>query len=327
MDDWQIEASAPGKVVLTGEYAVLAGAPALVAAVDRRVVCRLALRCQGGWRFESKGFAAAETLAKAAVYGAPPNTLAGVARQVLDETDAPAHLEIAIDSTACYRRGQKLGVGSSAATVTALATALLALRGETPVLSDLINLHAAFQGGGSGLDVAAAFAGGVIRYQCRRAAPAALPEGLAKLAIFCGEGTATAGRLATFDAWRGDGTPTALRRLTDAAEAVLGRTNEAGDFAEAYGDYADALARFDRVAKLGIFGRRHQRLRELAARAGVFYKPCGAGGNDIGLAFSADAQAMTDFARLVRATGRASEEQFEAIPLQFSNTGVQVRAR
>lgn len=325
MDDWQIEASAPGKVVLTGEYAVLAGAPALVAAVDRRVVCRLAHRHHGGWRFESKGFAAEQTLAKAEVYGAPPNTIAGVARQLLDETDAPAHLEIAIDSTACYRRGQKLGVGSSAATVTALATALRALRGETPTLSELIHIHAAFQGGGSGLDVAAAFTGGVIRYQCRRAAPAALPEGLAKLAIFCGEGTATAGRLAAFDAWRGDGTPAALRRLADAAEAVLAHRPHAGDFSEAYGDYADALERFDRVAKLGIFGPRHQRLRELAARAGVFYKPCGAGGNDIGLAFSADAQAMAGFARLVR--GLTDEEQFEPIPLQFSNTGVQVRAR
>lgn len=325
MDDWQIEASAPGKVVLTGEYAVLAGAPALVAAVDRRVVCRLALRRHGGWRFESRGFTAKQTLAKSEVYGAPPNTLAGVARQVLDETDAPAHLEIAIDSTACYRRGQKLGVGSSAATVTALATALLALRGETPVLSELIDLHAAFQGGGSGLDVAAAYTGGVIRYQCRRAAPAALPEGLAKLAIFCGEGTATAGRLAAFEAWRGDGTPAALRCLADAAEAVLGRRNEAVDFAAAYGGYADALARFDRVAHLGIFGPRHQRLRALAARAGVFYKPCGAGGNDIGLAFSAEAQAMAHFERLVR--DQADEEQITPVPMRFSNTGAQVRSR
>ena len=51
-----IEASAPGKLVLSGEYAVLSGGPALVAAVDRRVTCTLSSREQGGWRFLSSGF-------------------------------------------------------------------------------------------------------------------------------------------------------------------------------------------------------------------------------------------------------------------------------
>ena len=327
MDDWQVEASAPGKVVLTGEYAVLAGAPALVAAVDRRVVCRLAVRRHGGWRFQSKGYAAEQTLTKADVYGAPPNTVAGVARQVLPEAEAPAHLEIAIDSSACYRRGQKLGVGSSAATVTALAAALTALRGATPALAELIDIHAAFQGGGSGLDVAAAFAGGVIRYQQRCATPAPLPDGLAKLAVFCGEGTATAERLTAFDAWRGNGIPAALRRLIDAAEAVFGRLGEAGGFAEAYGDYADALERFDRAARLGVFGPRHERIREWAVRASVPYKPCGAGGDDIGLAFSANAPAMAEFARLVCAAGAAREERLEPVEMDFSKDGLQVRSR
>ena len=327
MDDWQIEASAPGKVVLTGEYAVLAGAPALVAAVDRRVVCRLAVRRQGGWRFRSKGFAAEETLTKAEVYDAPPNAVAGVARQVLPEAEAPEHLELAIDSSACYRRGQKLGVGSSAATVTALAAALRALRGETPALSELIDIHAAFQGGGSGLDVAAAFAGGVIRYQNRNPAPAPLPEGLAKQAVFCGEGTSTAERVAAFDAWRGDGTPPALLGLVDAAETVFGCLDEAVGFAKAYGDYADALARFDQTAKLGIFGPRHQRIRELAFRAGVSYKPCGAGGNDIGLAFSADAIAIADFKDRVLSIGVRAGEGFEPVDLAFACNGVEVRQR
>ena len=36
-----IVASAPGKIVVSGEYAVLVGAPALAAAVDRRVRCAI----------------------------------------------------------------------------------------------------------------------------------------------------------------------------------------------------------------------------------------------------------------------------------------------
>lgn len=49
----QVESSAPGKLVLSGEYAVLAGAKALVAAVDRRVVCLVQRRNEGDWSFKS----------------------------------------------------------------------------------------------------------------------------------------------------------------------------------------------------------------------------------------------------------------------------------
>ena len=327
MDDRRIEASAPGKIVLTGEYAVLAGAPALVAAVDRRVTCRLAIPQQGGWRFASTGFASDETFAKADVFRAPPTTIAGVARQVLAEADAPAHLDIAIDSSACYRRGHKLGVGSSAATVTALAVALRALRGEAPALRELIDIHRAFQGGGSGLDVAASFTGGIIRYQRHHATPVRLPDGLAKQVVFCGEGTATAERLAAFDAWRNGATPAALQKLAEAAETVARRLNSAEEFAQAFADYADALAYFDRAAGLGIFGPRHQRIRDLAARAGVCYKPCGAGGNDIGLAFATDAHAMARFGHAVRTAGLAAQQQFEPVAIRFSTNGAQVHSR
>ena len=53
-----VTASAPGKLVLAGEYAVLAGAPAIVAAMDRRVVCRVAVAERGHWQFLSRWFAA-----------------------------------------------------------------------------------------------------------------------------------------------------------------------------------------------------------------------------------------------------------------------------
>lgn len=326
MRDWQAEASAPGKIVLTGEYAVLAGAPALVAAVCRRVTCRVAPRQAGGWRFACSGFSSDETFSKAAVLRAPPNTIAGVARQVVAAAQAPAHLAIAIDSSACYRNGQKLGVGSSAATVTALAGALLAARGETPTLPKLIELHTAFQGGGSGLDVAAAYTGGVIRFQRPRATPARLPDGVATAAVFCGEGTSTTGRLAAFDTWRKRGSTAALARLTDAAEAVFDNLSTAGRFAAAYGDYAEALARFDQAAALGVFGPRHRRAAQLARDAGVYYKPCGAGGNDIGLAVSADAAAMARFERRVRSAAQAGEG-FEPVNLPFAGKGVDARSR
>ena len=329
MEDWQIEASAPGKIVLTGEYAVLVGAPALVAAVDRRVTCRLALPQTGGWRITTRGFASDVALSKADVFGAPPNTIAGVVARLLGERAAPDHARIAIDSSACHSAdGRKLGIGSSAAALTALAVALRALDGRPPALSELIDLHAGFQGGGSGLDVAAAFVGGVIRYQNRRAAPARLPQGLSKQVVWCGAGTSTSDRLAAFNAWRAGGLPRALDRLAAAADVVSAHLGDAERFVAAYGEYADELDRFDRAAKLGVFGPRHRRVHRVAVAAGVEYKPCGAGGDDVGLALAADQAALTKFAdALGAAAGGPDDDGIEPLDIDFATDGVRLRKR
>ena len=100
-----VEASAPGKLVVSGEYAVLAGAPALVAAVDRRVTCNLVPRDRGGWRFVSTGFEEQWTLTRDAVFQAPADSVAGVVRQVIAEDRAPDHIEVRIDSTPCLLNG------------------------------------------------------------------------------------------------------------------------------------------------------------------------------------------------------------------------------
>src|SRR5215831_414462 len=98
-------ATAPGKLILTGEYAVLDGAQAIVVAVDRRAVARRNATPRGSSPFL---VAVAEEIA---------------ARRGASDPAARAALEISVDSTAFYNRAQKLGLGSSAA-VTVAATAL-----------------------------------------------------------------------------------------------------------------------------------------------------------------------------------------------------------
>lgn len=314
----RIESSAPGKLVLCGEYAVLAGAPALAAAVDRRVACTLSARGSGGWRFETSTHAP-RALSKDAVFRAPSDTLPGIVRAAIDEADAPQHLAIAVDSSSCYRDGEKLGVGSSAALAVAVGAAFAALRGRAPRLADFYRIHARFQGGGSGIDVAAAAIGGAIRFQQRRAAPVRLPP-LETACVFAGVGTRTGELVARFDAWRAGGIPPPLERLADAAAAALLRLDSPEAFLDALGVCIEALERLDRASGIGIFGPAHRAAMRIAADCGVLYKPCGAGGGDTGAAFSTDADAIAAFARRCAAAGLA------LVPMAFAAEGVAVRA-
>ncbi len=149
-------ATAPGKLILTGEYAVLDGAPALVIAVDRRVIAiRTSTRCSSPFLL-----AVAHELAQR--YGA-------------DAPGTHAALEIAVDSSPFYAasdRTQKLGLGSSAAVTVAAAALALAAQHDTldrdEVLAIALAAHANAQGTkgarGSGADIAAAVYGGTIVY-------------------------------------------------------------------------------------------------------------------------------------------------------------------
>lgn len=314
-----IEASAPGKLVVSGEYAVLAGAPALVAAVDRRVTCTLAERESGEWHFVSTGFEDDRSLSRSAVFEAAPDTVAGIARRAYGSGEAPEHLQIAIDSSPCYHLGVKLGVGSSAAMVTAIATAFGVLGGSAPRLAELYEFHADYQGGGSGLDVAAAVTGGVIRFQDRVVAPLRLPQGIHLSFVFTGAGTRTPELLSTFDAWRRRGPTSQLERLAAAAREVEDCTATADAFVDALDEYADVLERLDQSARIGIFGPGHRRARELAGRLGVVYKPCGAGGGDTGIGAATDPAAIAAFERQASAAGLV------ILPMAISAEGVRVR--
>lgn len=156
-------ATAPGKLIVTGEYAVLDGAPALVVAMDRRVVARFAPGVAQG----SSPFMVALAHEIATRYG---------------DTAAQRALSIVVDSSSFFDGDQKLGLGSSAA-VTVAATALaLAGSGESRAGvsgADLIDkraileiacaAHARAQGAmgarGSGADVASAVYGGAIVFR------------------------------------------------------------------------------------------------------------------------------------------------------------------
>ncbi len=287
------EFAAPGKAVIWGEYAVLAGAPALVMAVDRYAHC--AVSVEGStWHIRSMGFESEVELDVDTLTRLDPASTQGAAAVVrsalaaLGDPPLPAGARVTTDTTAFYEGDRKLGIGSSAAICTATCAALADALSRTFEPSVPRVAHRLLQGkAGSGLDVAAACEGGLIRFQSGQASPAEWPAYLHYQFFWVGHSAKTTDHLARFNAWR---TSSNNRPLDDLC-AASGRLFDHADL-PALRDYVERLKALDAAAGLGIYDAAHARLDELASRVQLVYKPCGAGGGDIGIAVSDHASSL-----------------------------------
>ncbi|MCY3730328.1 MAG: hypothetical protein OXF98_03215, partial [Rhodospirillaceae bacterium] len=146
MDAPRVTCRAPGKLVVLGEYAVLNGAPAMVLAVDR--YCRAAI----GPSPDARCHLTSRT-GEARVVSFEPGAGSGfaVVDAVVRSRPPVRPWSGVLDSGELFAGRVKLGLGSSAAALTAWAGAWsgFAGRGEVPepvALGVLVGLHRAMQG-------------------------------------------------------------------------------------------------------------------------------------------------------------------------------------
>lgn len=307
-----VTGSAPGKIVIAGEYAVLDGAPAIAMAVDRRAVARIATTRDGAHSVTALGFEAPTGRFRDA--GGQLQWLeGGAAYGVIDAVwqalglalSAPVAIELDTRRFVDPAQRAKLGLGSSAAITVALTAAVAAMvRPGGDFADTAYTAHRALQGGaGSGIDVAVALGGGLLEYRAldRSSRNLAWPEGLLMGVFWSGVAASTTARLARL----ATATPRASRRRLAtaalfAAEAWGG--GNPGDILGALAEYARVLREFSDDHDLDVFAAGHAELAA-AAPKGVVYKPCGAGGGDLGMAFAEDPGAMGRFAGLADAHG------------------------
>jgi phosphomevalonate kinase len=352
-----ITASAPGKLVLLGEYAVLEGAPAISMAVDRRAIARLKPRLSPRYDAYAPDILDVRVPFQIDSNGVPSWPEGGdaatrlslvdqVLRGLADEQIAPASgghgFGLELDTHEFfYALGAeplKLGLGSSAALTVALATALVAHAGRGAVsanrrvwLQRLLALHRKFQGGhGSGVDVATSLIGGVISYQLvgdehqPLARELVWPSRIQRLYVWSGRSASTSQALARLQVWRsGHGTEytVLMRDLTAIAESAVAALEgaDASGFIDAATAYARGLRRFGEACGLEIFSAEHDRIAEIARAAGLLYKPCGAGVGDVGVVFALD-----DGERLEAVRRTLYADGFATVPLAVDETGLRL---
>lgn len=328
-----VSTAAPGKVILLGEYSVLEGGPALAMAVSREArvdinqrpdspctVCsptlglppaRFMVDSDGGMRWlddEHRYYRLVQsvvaTLSK--YHGLPQLLLNG--------------LDIRLDSSAMFLtnsggRRTKMGLGSSAALTTALAWALMRC-GGAPDWSDerwltlLTEAHRLFQNGqGSGVDVAASYHGGVIEYKKQDGRPGAkritLPSGLELAFVWSGRSASTPDLLCRLRSWRqakGADYEVIMNELGQIVSraAAAAASGDSGEFVGFAGRFSAMLAELGERAALEIFSPPHLELAAMAKRSGLVYKPCGAGGGDLGVAMGTDVSDKKQFIGAIR---------------------------
>ena len=313
----EASASAPGKIVLWGEYAVLHGAPAAVMAVDRLATCQIRTADDGVWRMQSRGFESQAEANDLTTLLQQPGT--EVLRAAIEaDFEAPAPLHITCDSSSFYEQDRKLGIGSSAAVMVALSGALGAIRRDPPKLADVLSAHRALQGGvGSGLDIATSFTGGIIRFQSGEVSKITWSQALQYQFVATPQAASTPDLVGKFERWRTRSDSSSYATLMRESEALFEEANQLS----AWRRYSDALHAFDQAADLGIYTATHAALRDQAGTLDFVYKPCGAGGGDVGMVIAPAAESLQPFLQRATALG--------ATPLscRLTEQGLQVEHR
>jgi mevalonate kinase len=313
MSGGTIVASAPGKLFVLGEYAVLDGCPAVVAAVDRFATVRMERNgAPGRLRIEAPQLGS--SLDAPAALLPPVDGPLRFALAVLHEMPTAKRatlldgLRITIQSELAQMAQAKPGLGSSAAVTTAVTAGLFHLehgysageRRRHEVFATAWRAHRIAQGGaGSGADVAASVWGGLIRFQPNgdslpgvHSLP--LPKGLDLLAVWSGESAPTTDLIRRYRAL-GNGHAQRKIQFVDLSctfvRDFLGTIQKGVDGLAVIDRAGRALEAFAEQTQMPIVTPALDRILRIARRHGAAAKVSGAGGGDCAIALTSDSQA------------------------------------
>lgn len=321
-DEREFKASAPGKIYLIGEYSVLEGCPAFIAALDRGVEATYRL----GEKGEPEGELVSSAIATASAY--------------VTEGNIPfKEGSISLVNGLVDAEGHKIGLGSSGAICAAVVHAILKAHSIEPSVSLLYRLasiaEANIQPDGSFGDVAAAACGGFFEYshidsdwlgshiattpvralvESRWPTVTATrypwPANLHLLLGWTREEASTSSLVKKFKVAKTK-KKKEFQTFIDAsnqAASMFRKALDRGDSAricEAIRLSRDAVRAFSNAAEMSLYTKKLNKLVKLAERCGATAKPSGSWGGDCGYAIC------------------DSQEQIEAVCAEWEKAGIE----
>ncbi|OQY26381.1 MAG: hypothetical protein B6244_13775 [Candidatus Cloacimonetes bacterium 4572_55] len=255
---------------------------------------------------------------------------------------APFRIQSNTDGFFDSEVSEKLGLGSSAALTAAICAAILTAAG-LDIASGKMNIyrlcqeaHHQAQGRvGSGIDIAASVFGGILYHRMNRM-PVRVTNWLSRpyqesqknqkkrlywLPIWSGKPMSTRRMLHNLNKFRDSSADEYQRRMRE-----LTRLSEKGcsdfnlqrvtHFLSVAEEYHYAMSRLGKSSRTPIISRPHALLAKIVKQSGGVYKPSGAGGGDLGLAF-ADSEEI-----LFRVEEGVKAEGFHPINLKIDEPGV-----
>lgn len=354
----KIETSAPGKLILLGEYAVLEGAPALVVAVNRFAEVTLQSIPSRHSLLEAPAIGITDLPFTVDAKGKANfgKFISKMERHSLSFFTAAVETVLSpgqnSDPLPCFSiylntsqfftpENEKLGLGSSAALTVALCAALYKFRNphfeaekeSNFIFATSLEIHRrAQQNIGSGIDIAASVFGGALKYQLAdsdlKTLPIreklTIPEDLHILSIWSGESASTAylvRKVKQFKMERPDEYEGIMERMKQASLAGIAaiQQKDAREFMKASQLYYHEMKSIGEKGGIPIVSPTHRRINDLVTAEGGAYKPSGAGGGDIGIAFCNSAMVKEKIRRSLSRNG------FQTIDLKFAEKGVDLK--
>ena len=337
-----IQVSTPGKLILLGEYAVLEHAPCLVSAVQRECTVDVKpdespwfsinssrsevpnVECmftpEGGFQFKESLSADGHKRLRFVL-----STLKYVVQQV-DSNIGGASIFINTDRFFHQPSEQKLGLGASAAITVSLLAALMKFvdrpMTERELYKQAFQIHRQAQGGvGSGMDIAASATGGVIEYQMQTdpsaggiIKPVDWPESLRMISIWAGHSASTQNMVQQVRAFqhdnpdRYDAIMKPMKELTRSGCEAF-KSGNTDEFLEIVSDYVNQEQKLGEASEADIISEVHRKIGSIVKKAGGSYKPSGAGGGDIGVAFCNSDEAYLNIQKAIE------ESRFDVLDL------------
>lgn len=319
-----IDAKAPGKMILVGEYAVLHGAKALVCAIDCYASVKISSSDSNQFKIAAPSLSIPYLLFNINSNGKLDFTKSlqnddlnklDFFKIVFEEINQliqskgyqfqPIKIEINTDDFYSASGEYKYGFGSSAAMTVALIKALLTVVNlqNDYTMNDFFQLafqmHRIAQDNlGSGIDIAASVYGNVLTYQLNdengiptgHGQPVNRWDDLYVIPIWAGHSTSTRKMVRSVNALK-ESSP----KIFDQIMIKLIQCSENGcdsyikkdraTFFDCIREFNNILSELGKQSNTPIVSEAHQKLINLISDTNTVYKPSGAGGGDIGVAF------------------------------------------